>query len=544
MKSLPERLEAGARADASVTFITGDDAITVPYSKLHAEALEVAGSLQAMGIGPGSRVALLGPTTRPLVTAIRGIWMAGATLVVLPLPMRLGSIEAFVAQTRDRIRHAEVSAVLIDPDLAPFVEPAPDDPPLVTYAELAAQAGANAFTPCSVGPEDLGVLQFTSGSTENPKGVMLPQHTISANLDAIAEAAGMTSDDVMVSWLPLYHDMGLIGFCMLPMAAGVDLVLGAPQDFMARPVRWMEWLSRYRGTATAGPNFSWVLATRALKRAPQMDLSALRIGLNGAEPVDPGAVRAFVAAGARHGLRPGAVYPAFGMAEVVIGAAFPPPMRGLATDPVDRLTLEAERFASPADPADPRTRELVKLGYPLPGLAFRIVDPENGEVLPERAVGELQISGTSVSPGYWQRPDANAVLFDDGWLRTGDLGYLVDGELVICGRIKDLIIVGGRNVYPEEVERAVGECEGVRAGNVVAFGVPGRAGKEELVVVAEARDVDEIDIRSDVAKRVRNTVGLPAKDIVLVPPGTVPKTSSGKLQRSACREQYEADLFA
>ena len=539
MRSLPERLAASAVADKGITFIAGDDATHVPYDQLHAEALSMAAALQARGVTVGSHVALLGPTTRELVTAIRAIWMAGATLVVLPLPMRLASIEAFVEQTRRRIQHADVSLVLVDADLAPFIEATPEDPPFVLLGDL--QGSAESFRPVDVGPEDLGVLQFTSGSTADPKGVMLPHQTISANLDAITEAAELADDDVMVSWLPLYHDMGLVGFCMLPMAEAVDLVLGAPQDFMARPMRWMEWISNHRGTVTAGPNFSWVLATRALKRAEGIDLGSLRIGLNGAEPVDPVSVRALVDAGERHGLRAGAVYPAFGMAEVVIGAAFPVPLSGLRTDPVDRVTLESERYAAPADPSDERTRELAILGYPVPGMAFRIVDPETGALLGDRAVGELEISGTSVTPGYYKRPDANSDLFNDGWLRTGDLAYLVGGELVVCGRIKDVIIVGGRNVFPEEIERAVGGLDGVRAGNVIAFGIEGRSGKEELVVVAETRADDVIDLRTEVSREVRSTVGVPPKDVVLVPPGTVPKTSSGKLQRAACKQRYEAD---
>lgn len=542
MRPLPERLRASAVADKGITFISGDDATHVPYDQLHREALAMAAALQARGIRVGSHVALLGPTTRELVTAIRAIWMAGATLVVLPLPMRLASIEAFVDQTRRRIQHADVSLVLVDADLAPFIEPTPDDPPFVLLGDLVGDA--DAYEPVEVGPTDLGVLQFTSGSTADPKGVMLPQETISANLDAIGEAAELADDDVMVSWLPLYHDMGLVGFCMLPMAEAVDLVLGAPQDFMARPVRWMEWISNHGGTVTAGPNFSWVLATRALNRAEGIDLSTLRIGLNGAEPVDPASVRALVAAGERHGLRAGAVYPAFGMAEVVIGAAFPVPLSGLRTDPVDRVTLESERYAAPGDPDDERTRELAILGFPVPGMAFRIVDPETGEALGNRAVGELELSGTSVTPGYYKRPDANGELFHDGWLRTGDLAYLVDGELVVCGRIKDVIIVGGRNVFPEEIERAVGGVEGVRAGNVIAFGVEGRSGKEELVVVAETRADEIIDLRTEVARQVRSTVGVPPKDVVLVPPGTVPKTSSGKLQRAACKQRYVADDLA
>jgi fatty-acyl-CoA synthase len=301
----------------------------------------------------------------------------------------------------------------------------------------------------------------------------------------------------------------------------------------------MEWLSTYRGTATAGPNFSYVLATRALRNASGIDLSSLRVALNGAEPVDPDSVEAFVAEAVKHGMDPGAVFPAFGMAEVMIGGAFQEPGLGLRTDRVDRTVLEAERYAAPVAEGSEGARRLAILGGPLPGLEFRICDPVTGELRGEREVGELQIRGSSVTPGYYERPDATADLFVDGaWLRTGDLAYLLAGELVVCGRIKDVIIVGGRNVFPEDVERAVADIEGVRAGNVIAFGVEGRRGKEGLVVVAESKADDVEATRRVVAERVREAVGLPARDIVLVAPGTLPKTSSGKLQRSLCKQRY------
>jgi fatty-acyl-CoA synthase len=377
--------------------------------------------------------------------------------------------------------------------------------------------------------------------------VMLPDRVLCANLDAVAEAATLDpDDDVLVSWLPLYHDMGLVGLLTLPMSTGARLVLGAPQDFTAKPARWMEWVSTYGGTATAGPNFSWVLATRALARSEPLDLSRLRVALNGAEPIDPDQVEAFVAAGRRHGLRPGAVFPAFGMAEVAIGGTFPEPMSGMVTDCVDRRVLETERYAAPTDPGAEGSRRLPLLGRPVPGLEIRIVDPDTGIPLREREVGELEIRGTSVTPGYYRRPAANAELFHDGWLRTGDLAYLLDGQLVMCGRIKDVIIVGGRNLFPEDVERAVGQLDGVRAGNVIAFGIDADRGRESLVVVAESRAVDDdvAALRRLVAERVRDAVGVPARDIVLVAPGTLPKTSSGKLQRSLCKRQYRDGRLA
>ena len=352
---------------------------------------------------------------------------------------------------------------------------------------------------------------------------------------------------MLVSWLPLYHDMGLVGCLAIPMTTGATLVQAAPQDFMARPGNWMQWISDFRGTATAGPNFSWVLATRALKRMHDLDLSTLTLALSGAEPVDPDAVEAFVAAAAPFGFPAGGVFPAFGMAEVAIGGSFPQRGRGLVCDTVDRIVLERDRVAKPVEVDDPddfalMARRLPLLGTPVPGLEMRIVDPESLDERPERHVGELLIRGTSVTPGYYKRPDATAELFDDGWLRTGDLAYMIDGELVLCGRIKDVIIVGGRNVFPEDIERAVGHIDGVRAGNVIAFGMEGYKGKESVVVVAEtqgrrAADVHD-DLRHAIHHRTLEVCGLPPRDVMLVQPSTLPKTSSGKLQRAKCREQY------
>lgn len=538
MLPLNRRLEVAADRGHGLTFVVGGDHVTVPYAQLLDEARGWAAALHAHGVSPGDHVALLGPTSRRLVTAIEAIWLAGATVVVLPLPMRLSSIEDFVTQTRVRIANADVSLVVVDPDLAPFIKPAPADPPMLGWDDL---DGARR-SPFSQPEDDLGrlaILQFTSGSTSDPKGVMLPHHTVGANLDAIAAATSLDPDeDVLVSWLPLYHDMGLVGLLTLSLTTGTPFVLGAPTDFMSGPGRWMEWISQYGGTATAGPNFSYVLAARALRRSEPLDLSRLRIALNGAEPVDPATVQEFVAAGAPHGLRPGAVFPAFGMAEIAIAGTFPEPLSGLRTDVVDRGALEGERYAAPADPGHETARHLAILGRPVQGLEIRVVDPVGGHVLQDREVGELEIRGTSVTPGYYKRPDANAELFHDGWLRTGDLAYLLDGEMVMCGRIKDMIIVGGRNVFPEDVERALANVDGVRAGNVIAFGVHGDHGKEGLVVVAEAKSDDHDEVRRSVARRVRDAVGLPAKDIVLVAPGSLPKTSSGKLQRSLCKLRY------
>ncbi|MFP5320807.1 MAG: long-chain-fatty-acid--CoA ligase [Acidimicrobiia bacterium] len=540
--TLATRVAAGAARGNDVTFVSGDVHVTVSWAEVHADATAMAAGLQARGVRPGDHVAILGPTTRSLVTAIQAVWLAGATVVVLPLPMRMGSLDEFVDQTRQRIHHADIALVVADPDLAAFVTPQPGDPEMVGYAELATD---RPHEPVAHDADAHAILQFTSGSTSDPKGVVLPHRAVCANLDAIEEAAELdVDDDVLVSWLPLYHDMGLVGLLCLSMTTGTRLVLGAPQDFLAAPARWMRWMSRYGGTATAGPNFSYVLATRALRRAAkegeELDLSRLRVVLNGAEPIDPKTVEDFLDAGAPFGMPPGSAFPAFGMAEVAIAGTFPPPGRGMVVDTVDRRVLEGERYAAPATPGE-GARSFALLGRPVPGLEIRIVDPDDGHELREREVGELEIRGTSVCEGYYGRPELNEQLFHDGWLRTGDLGYLVGGELVLCGRIKDVIIVAGRNVFPEDIERACNEIEGVRAGNVIAFGAETAKGKEGVVVVAEARPADDGDlspVRAEVQERVRAVAGVPAKDVVLVAPGTLPKTSSGKLQRGVCRSRY------
>jgi fatty-acyl-CoA synthase len=488
------------------------------------------------------------------MTIIQGCWLAGIASMVLPLPMRMGSLDVFVETTRARIRHGDAKLILIDDMLAAFYEAGPDDPPIEPMAAvLPGFAGVPTSDRLELpdhDPERLVILQYTSGSTSEPKGVMIPDRVLRANLDASCAAAELGVGEVMVSWLPLYHDMGLVGFLSLPMTVGVDLVQAAPQDFLAKPGNWMQWISDWGGTATAGPNFAWVLATRALGRMQGLDLSTLTLALSGAEPVDPNAVEAFVTAAEPFGFKAGSVFPAFGMAEVAIGGAFPPRHRGMLTDSVDREFLERERVAKPLHLADAQeeldVRRLPLLGKAVPGLEMMVVNPDSYEPVPERHVGELLLRGTSVTPGYYKRPDATAALFRDGWLCTGDLAYLVDGELVLCGRIKDVIIVGGRNVFPEDIERAVAVIDGVRAGNVIAFGVEGYKGKESVVVVCEVRPAassadDLTAVRNAVHHRTLEVCGLPPRDVMLVRAGTLPKTSSGKLQRAKCRELYLAE---
>lgn len=554
-EGLLNRMPRAVELDNGITFVGtaagGEEPVTVSWGRLYQDARAVAASLQQRGISPGDHIHLLGTTTRQLVTAIQGVWLAGGCVTILHIPMRFHSLEQFMSQTRSLLHHGDASMLLIDPDLAAYYQPEPQDPPVVTLDQVQpgpGNPGADDYREVPEDPQRLAILQFTSGSTAEPKGVKVLHHQAGANIDGMEEAAQVSTDDIFVSWLPLYHDMGLIGFLTLPMTMGCSLVLASPQDFLSRPADWMRWMSEYRGTVTAGPNFSYVLATRALRRAKgegeQLDLSPVRIALNGSEPIDPEAVDRFVEVAEPFGFNPGAVFCAYGIAEVTLGGSFSPLMRGMACDIVNRSALESEGVARPVEPSENDTRRLPLLGPPVPGLEMRICDSQTGEVKSLREVGELEIRGEAVTPGYYRRPELDESLFRDGWLRTGDLAYFVEPpeggtpELVICGRIKDVIIVSGRNIFPEDIERAVSSIEGVRAGNVIAFGLGGGRGKETLGVVAECKQ----EASPDLQKKIKNTVvevcGVPPRDIALLPPGTVPKTSSGKLQRGLCRNRY------
>jgi fatty-acyl-CoA synthase len=338
------------------------------------------------------------------------------------------------------------------------------------------------------------------------------------------------------------------------MAAGLELVTVTPADFLTRPLLWPELISRYGGTVTAAPNFAYAVLGRQLRHAEDgaLDLSSLRFALNGAEPIDPDAVTAFTDAGARFGLRREAVVAAYGMAETALGVSFAPLDTGLRVDVVDADALEAQRRAVPAsDPGPsldgdpgPSARRFPLLGPPLPGIEARVVSSSDGRVLGEREVGAIQLRGESVSPGYLTVHGPLTVIDDEGWLDTGDQGYLADGEVVVCGRLKDVIIMGGRNVYPTDIERAAGVVHGVRAGNAVAVRLDPGSGvgathRESFAVVVESRQAGDAEaearIRKAVTAAVVDAVGVRPARVVVVAPGALPKTPSGKLRRSATR---------
>jgi acyl-CoA synthetase (AMP-forming)/AMP-acid ligase II len=384
-------------------------------------------------------------------------------------------------------------------------------------------------------------IQYTSGSTGSPKGVVVTHRNLVANMRASTEGARFGPNDRSLSWLPLYHDMGLVGGLLLGLYLGIDTFVMPTRSFVGRPDSWLRAMSRFKATFSCAPNFAYsILARRLPESALQgIDLSSWRLAFNGAEPIDLATLRDFTQRFAVTGLSPESSFPVYGMAECTLAVAFPTPGVPVRQDVVDRDLLGRAGRAVPVVSGSPSAVSFASVGRAVPGHSLRILDPDGGAELPERHLGEVAVSGPSVSPYYFRKDGKYGEPRKE--LRTGDLGYMASGELYIVDRIKDLLIIGGRNFVPSDIERVVCDVPGVRYGSVVSFAIRGADGTDELylVVGAEPRSSVEGDLRHMVSEKVHERFGLAARDIVLVKPGIVPKTSSGKIRRLACRELYE-----
>jgi acyl carrier protein len=523
----------------------GEQAEPIGYADLLAAARRIATGLVSRGLQPQQSVALMLPTGRDYLATFFGVLIAGGIPVPIYPPARLAQIEDHLR------RHARI----LDNAQAAFIVTVPQAKTVAALLSARVPSLAGIVTPQEIDsepaplchrarPEDIAFLQYTSGSTGDPKGVVLTHANLLANLRAMGPAFKVTSEDVFVSWLPLYHDMGLIGAWFGSLYFAMPLVLMSPLAFLARPSRWLQAISRHRGTLTAAPNFAYELCARKLDDADLagLNLASLRLALNGAEPVSHATLEAFIQRFVPHGLQPEAITPVYGLAECSVGLAFPPLGRGPRIDAIRRDAFMDERRALPAAEGEPGTMLVPACGRALPGHEIRIVD-EAGDELPERQVGRLQFRGPSATSGYYRNPEATARLLRDGWLDSGDYAYLVEGEVYLTGRVKDLIIRGGRNLYPYELEEAVGEIPGIRKGCVAVFASTDPANAtERLVVMAETRERDEAAreaLRQKINEAAVDAIGMPADEIVLAPPHGVLKTSSGKIRRAASREAFE-----
>jgi fatty-acyl-CoA synthase len=521
------------------------------YGELWAKASATATALVHGGLERGETAALMLRTEFGFFSAFFGVLLAGGVPVPLYPPFRLDRIEEYVERQVHILRNAE-ARVLITFDEARRVgnllkAQVPSLRASSTPAELAwTDAPAPAL---HLEPRDAALIQYTSGSTGAPKGVLLTHENLLANIRASGQAGGVHSGDVMVSWLPLYHDMGLIGSWLLPLYHGIPVALMPPQAFLARPARWLQLVHRHRGTLSSAPNFAYDLCVRKVRdeEIQGLDLSSWRAALNGSEAVSAETLERFERRFAPYGFRREAFMPAYGLAEVAVAFSFSPVGRRFRVDALDRASFERDREARPSSPGTAYPLRFVSCGNPLPGYEVRIVN-EAGHVLEEREVGRIQVRGPSLTPGYYRNPEATRAVLHEGWMDSGDLGYLADGELFVTGRRKDLIIVGGRNLSPTEIEEVVGEVPGIRKGCAVAFGLPSpELGTERLVVVAETREHAPealARLRAAITERLAEVLDLPPDEVVLAPPGSVRKTSSGKLRRGATREAWlRGELF-
>jgi 1-acyl-sn-glycerol-3-phosphate acyltransferase len=549
VRTLQESLWRHARLDPERTHVllSGDDGeVPVSYGRLQREAQALAAGLRERGLGQGDSVSLMLPTGLDFLRSFLGILMARAVPVPIYPPVRLDRLEDYA--TRQAGILADASARLLVTvsrarPVARLLRPAvPSLDDVVTADELAIP-GAAPTEPEGEG-SDPAFIQYTSGSTGQPKGVLLTHDNLLANIRAITEGLEATPADVGVSWLPLYHDMGLIGSWLFCLHAGLPLTLLSPTTFLARPERWLWAIHQRRATLSGAPNFAYELCVRRVpdEALEGLDLSSWRAAMNGAEPVSPGTVERFTRRFARYGFRAEALMPAYGLAENSVALTLPPMGQGTRFDRVARVPFQREGRAVPAEAGDTSALHFVNAGRALPGHEIRVVD-DQGRDVEERVVGRLVFRGPSMTSGYYRQPDATAAIsLPGGWLDSGDLAYRANGDVHIAGRRKDLIIKGGRNIVPQEVEEAAAEEVGIRRGCVVAFGADHpELGTEGLVVVAETRVSDPAErcrLESAVTERVAAAIDVPPDRVVLVPPGAVLKTSSGKVRRAATRERY------
>jgi len=525
-----------------------DEQIT--YGMLDKAARAVARGVLDQGRNAGDRIAIMLPTGADFFTAFFGILYAGCVPVPIYPPTRLSQVEDHLRRQGGILRNAQTSLLITDSKIRPlgaFLRGlVPDLKAVETVEELS--RGGELEQLVKTAPGSTALIQYTSGSTGDPKGVVLSHANLLANIRAMGAAMNASSRDVFVSWLPLYHDMGLIGAWLGSLYYGAEAIIMSPFAFLATPARWLRTIHNYRATLSAAPNFAFELCLKNItdEDIEGLDLSSLRMVANGAEPVSPDTITRFIDRFEKYGFKPGAMAPVYGLAEASVGLAFPPPDRAPIIDRVRRDTMSRHGKAAPADPADASALQFVTSGSPLPGHEVRIVDPAYHEV-PDRQEGRLEFRGPSTTKGYFRNEVKTKDLIRDGWLDSGDKAYIADGEIYITDRIKDIIIRAGRNIYPHELEEHVGNVPGVRKGCVAAFPDKAQGGAvERLVVLAETRETEAQkleNIRAAIVDASLDLLNMPPDEVVMVPPHTVPKTSSGKIRRAAAGALYRSGVL-
>lgn len=524
-----------------------DHPTPLTYAALAEGAQAIAAALQAGGVLAGQAVALMLPTGIAYLQTFLGVLRAGAIPVPIYPPSSIAQIEDHIHRHTRILGNAGARALVTVPEAHAAATSlrarVPDLQHVWSVNELL-RGSTSRPTACILTADSLALLQYTSGSTGDPKGVMLTHGQLLANIRALGQTIQVTPEDVFVSWLPLYHDMGLIGAWLGSLYFGCLLILMPPTAFLARPARWLRAIQEYRGTLTGSPTFGYDLCTRQVNDADLegIDLSSVRFAFCGAEAVYPDTLERFGQRFASHGFRAQALAPAYGLAEAAVALTVPPVGRGLRVDRIDRQLMARTGRAKSVAPEDAHALRFVSCGPALPGYQIRVLD-ETGAQLTERFEGSLQFKGPSATDGYYSNPEATARLRHGDWLETGDRGYIADGELYVTGRSKDMIIRRGQHIYAEEIENALGELAGVRKGCVVVFGSKAiNASTERLIVFAETPYTEVVE-RSKLVRRINECVvgciAEPPEEVVLGKPYSILKTSSGKLRRDATRLAYE-----
>jgi fatty-acyl-CoA synthase len=551
LRTLAEALADAASVGTGYRFMTpasnGDTAACDERERSFADvqrrAWQIARSLHEAGLRRGDLCAVVLPDAEEFLSTLFGASLARVVPASIHPPVSTADLPRYFELTAQTLRTAEARAVVTTADLARGFEAlrflCPSLSRVLTYSSLDAPAVEPASRPSL---DDIAFVQFTSGSTSMPKGIVLSHRNVSANIDAINGPAGLAAgpDDVGVSWLPLHHDMGLVGMGLGSLYAAVPAVLMPPALFVRRPALWLRALTRHHGSVSFAPSFAYELCVRRIKEREMdgLDLSSWRIAGCGAEPINASALQAFAAKFARVGFRESSFFPSYGLAEHVLAATFPPRGRGLQCERVSIEDVDGRREARSAG-SEAKSVTLVGCGGVFPDHNVRVVD-ERGRSLPERWVGEIVLTGPSVMLGYHKQEALTAQTIRDGWLYTGDLGYLSGADLFVCGRAKDVIIVNGRKYHPQDLEWAVDDLAGVRRGRVVAFGASAPDRPDRVVILVESSGTVSSDVLVQaIRSQVGDLFGLYVDEVAIVPSGTIGRTTSGKVQRGATRARYE-----
>lgn len=543
-----DALDYAAQGETGYTFfnLRGEVAATLSYADLRQRALTLAGKL-ASNFTRGDRLAVIAETSPDFIVTFYACQYAGLVPAPMPMPVNLGGKDGYINQIRQMIAGAKAAAAIGPETLREFLDEA-GGASVYSYDDLH-ELEDKGVEPQRFGADDYCYIQYSSGSTSAPKGVIGMQRSVCANLTAIArDGMGLEPGDRATSWLPLYHDMGLIGFVLTPMTAQVAVDFLATSDFVRRPLLWLRIMTDHKTTITYSPSFGYDLAAKRSARAEPgaIDLSAIRVAGIGGDMVRPEALTAFADAFGEMGFNRNAFTPSYGMAEATLAISFPELGAPITVDEVDMRHYTRSGVAQPASTlTSPENRRgFVLCGRALPGHEIEVRN-ENGAPCEERHVGRIYIKGPSLTPGYFSNAEATEAMYDGEWLDTGDMGYFLGGQIVITGRAKDLIIINGRNIWPQDIEWAVEKVDGVRGGGVAAFSVDDGHG-ERIVVVAERRGMDAdalAALKREIASVVQNAVGAPA-EIVLARPHSMVMTSSGKLSRAKVKQKYLDGAFA